>query len=178
MNFLHSLFALSLVGSILRWGFLIWELIFYLLQTFCPHLGSFCVVSSSLRFGQRRRPEVKFGRNVVKKKQHKNYQDEDKKFAINKKLILDLFALFALFALKMVAWSLVARLPIFYRVSVTFSNLLETTAFSCPWFCKHNVSTASFFSHHQAFDLRKFKETPLVFTKLSLAPSEYQTHKQ
>ena len=40
-----------------------------------------------------RRPEVKFGRNVVKKKQHKNYQDEDKKSAINKKLILyfDLF---------------------------------------------------------------------------------------
>ena len=29
-----------------------------------------------------RRPEVKFGRNVVKKKQHKNYQDEDKKSAI------------------------------------------------------------------------------------------------
>ena len=26
-----------------------------------------------------RKPEVKFGRNVVKKKQHKNYQDEDKK---------------------------------------------------------------------------------------------------
>ena len=37
---------LSLIGIILRWGFLIWELIFYLLQTFCPHLGSFCVVSS------------------------------------------------------------------------------------------------------------------------------------
>ena len=32
-----------------------------------------------------RRPEVKFGRNVVKKKQHKNYQDDDKKSAINKK---------------------------------------------------------------------------------------------
>ena len=31
---------------------MIWELIFYLLRTFCPHLGSFCVVSSSLRFGQ------------------------------------------------------------------------------------------------------------------------------
>ena len=25
---------------------------FFLLQTFCSHLGSFCVVSSSLRFGQ------------------------------------------------------------------------------------------------------------------------------
>ena len=37
-----------------------------------------------------RRPEVKFGRNIVKKKQHKKkkYQDEDKKSAINKKLIL------------------------------------------------------------------------------------------
>ena len=32
-----------------------------------------------------RRPEVKFGQNVVKKKQHKNYQDQDKKSAINKK---------------------------------------------------------------------------------------------
>ena len=32
---------LSLIGIILRWGFLIWELIFYLLRTFCPHLGSF-----------------------------------------------------------------------------------------------------------------------------------------
>ena len=40
---------LSLIGIILRWGFLIWELIFffiYLLQTFFSHLGSFCVVSS------------------------------------------------------------------------------------------------------------------------------------
>ena len=35
-----------------------------------------------------RRPEVKFVRNVMKKKQHKNYYDEDKKSAINKKLIL------------------------------------------------------------------------------------------
>ena len=99
----------------MRWGFFIWELIFYELQSFCPHLGSFSIVSSSLRFGQIsplattmegsnywrygyktqhsyprsrlitwRRPEVKFGRNVVKKKQHKNYQDED----MNKKLIL------------------------------------------------------------------------------------------
>ena len=31
-----------------------------------------------------RNAEVKFDRNVVKKKQHKNYQDEDKKSAINK----------------------------------------------------------------------------------------------
>ena len=40
----------SLIGIILRWGFLIWELIFYLLQTFCLHLGSFCVVSSFTTF--------------------------------------------------------------------------------------------------------------------------------
>ena len=33
-----------------------------------------------------RRPEVKFGWNAVKKKQHKNYQDEEKKSAINKKI--------------------------------------------------------------------------------------------
>ena len=45
----------TLLGILLRWGFLIWELIFYLLRTFCPHLGSFfCFffVSSSLRFSQ------------------------------------------------------------------------------------------------------------------------------
>ena len=40
-----------------------------------------------------RRPGVKFGRNVMKKKQHKNYQDTDKKSAINKKLILRLRSL-------------------------------------------------------------------------------------
>ena len=90
---------------VLSTGEKIWELIFYLLRTFCPHLGSFCVVSSSLRLGQIsplaffrwltyprsrlitwRKPEVKFGRNVVKKNQYKNYQDEDKKSAINKKI--------------------------------------------------------------------------------------------
>ena len=117
------------------------------MRTFCPHLGSFCVVSFSLRFGQIsplaffrwflprprigmmslvtvspvstafhscclsitgyktqhsyprsrlitwRRPKVKFGRNVVKKKQRKNDQDEDKKSAINKKIILRLRSL-------------------------------------------------------------------------------------
>ena len=139
----------------MRWGFLIWELIFYLLWTFCPNLGSFCIVSSSLRFGQTSplaffrwltvtsdrnaeicnripsnyclplllsiaprfwpsKPLAGLGRNwnrylltmltwncrdstppsaaprAPKKKQRKNYQDEDKKSAINKKLILRL----------------------------------------------------------------------------------------
>ena len=41
---------LSLIGIILRWGFLIWELFFYLLWTFFPHLGSFYVVSSLTTF--------------------------------------------------------------------------------------------------------------------------------
>ena len=59
------------MGIILRWGFLIWESFFYL-----------------LRLITWRRPEGKYGRNVVKKKQLKNYQDEDWKSAINKKLIL------------------------------------------------------------------------------------------
>ena len=36
---------LSLIGIILRWGFLIWELIFHWLRTICPHLGIFYVVS-------------------------------------------------------------------------------------------------------------------------------------
>ena len=35
-----------------------------------------------------RKPEVKFGRNIVKKKQLKNYQDGEKKSAMNKKWIL------------------------------------------------------------------------------------------
>ena len=47
----RSRFYLSLIGIILRWGFLIWELIFYLLRTFFfSHLGSFCVVSSFTTF--------------------------------------------------------------------------------------------------------------------------------
>ena len=46
-----SIFLCSIIGIILRWGFLIWELIFfYLLRTFCPHLGSYCVVSSFTTF--------------------------------------------------------------------------------------------------------------------------------
>ena len=55
----HSKLYLSLIGIILRWGFLIWELILYLLRTFCPHLGSFfflffffVLFLLSLRFGQ------------------------------------------------------------------------------------------------------------------------------
>ena len=35
---------LSLIGIILRWGFLIWELIFIYWGLFCPHLGSFFFV--------------------------------------------------------------------------------------------------------------------------------------
>ena len=34
---------------------------------------------------------MKFGRKVVKRKQHKNYQDENKKSAMNKELILRVF---------------------------------------------------------------------------------------
>ena len=41
---------LSLIGIILKWGFLIRELIFYLWWTFCPHLLVFCVVSSFTTF--------------------------------------------------------------------------------------------------------------------------------
>ena len=33
------------------------------------------------------------GWNIVKKKQHKNYQDEDKKSTINKKLILTMMVI-------------------------------------------------------------------------------------
>ena len=37
------------INIIFLWS---WELIFYSLRTFYPHLDSFCVVSSSLHFGQ------------------------------------------------------------------------------------------------------------------------------
>ena len=46
LKYLH--FGMSLLGILLRWGFLIWELIFYLLRTFCPHLGSFFFVFLAL----------------------------------------------------------------------------------------------------------------------------------
>ena len=59
---------LSLIGIILRWGFLIWELIFYLLRTFV----------------------VKEETTQKKNKKKKNNQDEDYKSAINKKLILNI----------------------------------------------------------------------------------------
>ena len=36
-----AFYTMSLIGIILRWGFLIWELIFYLLRTFCPQFGRF-----------------------------------------------------------------------------------------------------------------------------------------
>ena len=48
-------FFLSLIGIILRWGFLIWELIFLFFiycGLFVLILVDFCVVSSSLCFGQ------------------------------------------------------------------------------------------------------------------------------
>ena len=60
---------LSLIGIILRRGFLIWELIFIYCGLFVLILVVFVLFLLSLRFGQKitwRRPEVKFGRNVVK----------------------------------------------------------------------------------------------------------------
>ena len=78
-----------------------WELIFYLLRTFCPHLGSFCVVrlqdsallsEVAVNHLKKARGEI-WPKRSEKKKQHKNYQDEDKKSAINKKLILRLRSL-------------------------------------------------------------------------------------
>ena len=77
--FYKNEFGLSLFGYPFEMRLLNLRIFFfYLLQTFCPHLGSFFVVSSL--------PEVvKIGWNVVKKKQQKNYQDEDKKSAIKKK---------------------------------------------------------------------------------------------
>ena len=41
---------MSLIGIILRWDFLIWELIFIYCGLFFPHLGNFCVVSSFTTF--------------------------------------------------------------------------------------------------------------------------------
>ena len=53
----------------MRWGFLIWESIFIYCGPFVLILVVFCVVSSFTTFRPNftwRRPEVKFGRNVVK----------------------------------------------------------------------------------------------------------------
>ena len=65
----------------------VWELIFILLWAFCPHLGSFCVVSSFTMF----RPNFPlaffrwFTANAKcseRRNNTKNYEDEDKKSAI------------------------------------------------------------------------------------------------
>ena len=86
------LYILSLIGIILKWGFLIWELILIYCGLFVLILVVFVLFFLSLRFGQIspvitgdtvtrlsipirgcgkitwRRPEVKFGWNVVKEK--------------------------------------------------------------------------------------------------------------
>ena len=66
---------LSLIGIILRWGFLIWELIFIYCGLFVFVLVVFVLFLLS---------QQKKERKKERKKQHKNYQDEDKKSAINK----------------------------------------------------------------------------------------------
>ena len=59
---------LSLIGIILRWGFLIWELILFFI--YCRlFLYIYCRLSILIRGRGKitwRRPEMKFGRNVVK----------------------------------------------------------------------------------------------------------------
>ena len=126
---------LALIGIILRWGFLIWELIFIYCGLFVLIVVVFVLFPLSLRFGQisplasfrwftgqrftwsktwcdkqqlwkavitgdtvtrlsipipgrGKSPEEGQRWNLAetswKKKQHKNYQDEDKKSAINK----------------------------------------------------------------------------------------------
>ena len=66
----QKFFYLSLIGIILRWGFLIWESIFIYCELFVLILVVFVLFLLSQRFSQIsitwRRPEVKFGRNVVK----------------------------------------------------------------------------------------------------------------
>ena len=78
----------------------------------------------------RRRPEVKFGWNVVKKKQHKNYQDGDKKSAINKKLILRLRSLIS-------KWFQLKTIPPFKYFDI-FIIILEKTHFHSDLFPTKN----------------------------------------
>ena len=73
-----------------------------------------------------RRPEVKFGRNVVKKKQHKNYQDEDKKSVMNKKInsqIKTRFYFFSAFGLNNLT------LPAYRRALVKFYLFIVSIVF-------------------------------------------------
>ena len=62
----HKLSYLSLIGIIFEMRLLNLRINFYLLRTFCPHLGSF------------------FSFRGDEKTKQKNYQDEDKMSAINK----------------------------------------------------------------------------------------------
>ena len=89
IKFRHSywgltLFYLSLIGIILRWGFLIWELIFIKAVI----TGDTVTRLSIPIRGRGKSPEEgqrwNMAETLWKKKQHKNYQDEDKKSAINK----------------------------------------------------------------------------------------------
>ena len=105
----YRIFVLVFNWNHFEMRFLNLRINFYLLRTFFLILVVFKLFLLSLRFGQIsplaffrwftatldrntescnritwRRPEGKFGRNVVKKKQHKNYHDEEKKAAINK----------------------------------------------------------------------------------------------
>ena len=62
-------YEFSLLGILLRWGFLIWELIFIYCGLFVLILVVFVLFLLhyvSAKFQNWRRPEVKFGRNVVK----------------------------------------------------------------------------------------------------------------
>ena len=62
---------------------------FYILRTFCPHLGSFCGVSSFTTFRpnlnhlKKARGEM-WPKRSERRNNTKNYQDEDTKSAINK----------------------------------------------------------------------------------------------
>ena len=77
---IHNL-VLSLIGIILRLGFLIWELLFIYCGLFVLILVFFCVVSS---FGWNVVKEETTKKQKNKTKQKKPYQDEDKKSSINK----------------------------------------------------------------------------------------------
>ena len=110
-----------------------------------------------------RRPEVKFGQNVVKKKQHKNYQDEDKKSAINKKLILRLSFSSVNTPSLMTSWLLVIFVMVYQWLLGIFQtdswNVLFTFVFnllgwqllvllsSCSSFCSLHLLSAMLLGH-------------------------------
>ena len=77
-------FCTCLIGIILRWGFLIWELIFIYCGLFCPHLGRFFLI-----FFKKARSEIWPKRSERRNNTHTKNIKMTKKSAINRNYFSD-----------------------------------------------------------------------------------------